>query len=81
MRRLSRRETAMAAGASARAVSTEKLKPGDAVTLPVFRRKLHHETNESERIEHENRVLSRGRISACADKPHSRSLLVDALPA
>jgi hypothetical protein len=39
--------------------------------LPVVRRELHHETDGSERIEHEDRVLSRGRISACVHKRHS----------
>jgi hypothetical protein len=33
---------------------------------------LHHETDGSERIEHEDRVLSRGRISACVHKRHSQ---------
>ena len=39
--------------------------------LPVVRRELHHETDGSERIDHEGRILTRGRISACVHKRHS----------
>jgi hypothetical protein len=53
-------------------MSTEKLNPG-AMQLrpPVVRRGPHHETEGSERIDHEDRILTRGRIFACVHKRHS----------
>ena len=55
--------------------------PAMRLPLPVVRRELHHETDGSERIEHEDRVLSRGRISACVHKRSSQSSSAAALPA
>ena len=43
----------------------------DVEFSPLNLPEVHHETDGSERIEHEDTVLSRGRISACVHKRHS----------